>query len=181
MQTVYRVPQLALALTGIAFLCAAQPAEPTFKVVISSELATVRTGAELTVKVVLTNTSDHRITVLTDRGMATELSDYRIQVRDSQGRIQRTSRYYWSVGQSGMARVPEGSERDYSDNRREGPGAFDFWRPNPAPGETVETSFDVNKLYAKLPPGKYTIQVERIDEETKAVVKSNILNIDVTE
>ncbi len=80
-----------------------------------------------------------------------------------------------------MARAPEGSERDYSDNRREVPGTFSFGYRNPGPGETDETSFDVNKLYAPLAPGKYTIQVERTDEETNLVVKSNILAVEVTE
>ncbi len=46
---------------GIAFLGAAQTVSPTFKILISSDPATVRTGTEIKVRVVLTNTSNHRI------------------------------------------------------------------------------------------------------------------------
>ena len=37
----------------------------------------------------------------------------------------------------------------------------------------------LNKLYDIAKPGKYTIQVSRVDEETKAVVKSNIITVTV--
>ena len=44
---------------------------------------------------------------------------------------------------------------------------------------TLTDTIDLNKLY-DLQPGKYTIQVERLDEDGKTVVKSNTITVNVT-
>lgn len=127
----------------------------------------------------LTNTSSHQIWIYVDKNRAAELEGYLIEVRDSQGQLQHTSHYYWSLAQDGAAKAPKGSEGDYSDNRREGPDSGSGGKVNPEPNGSNESRFDVNKLYAPLAPGKYTIQVQRTDEETKTEVKSNVITIDM--
>jgi hypothetical protein len=84
------------------------------------------------------------------------------------------------MGRMGRAVAPKGSEQDYSDGRYEGSGEGSGGRVNPQPGEAKESWFDLNKLYAPLAPGKYTIQVQRTDEESKTVVKSNVITVTVT-
>jgi hypothetical protein len=172
---------LVLTFAGTCSTCLAQEAAPTFTVLITAKQSTVQSGSELSVSALLTNISGHPIVVLMDGGRAAELEGYLIEVRDSQGRIQRTSRYYWSIGRIGGSklRAPKGSDQDYSDNQYEAlrPGSFGYI--NPYPGKTNESWFDVNKLYAPLAPGKYTIQVQRTDEESKTVVKSNVITVTI--
>jgi hypothetical protein len=173
---------LAVVLAGTFFACAAQETAPTFTILITTKPGTFKSGSELRVNVLLTNISDHPIELYVDKRGAAELEGYLIEVRDIQGRLQRTSRYYWSLGRRGGSRlrVPKGSEHDYSDGEEEGlaPGSFGY--VNPYPGKTNDAWFDVSKVYGPLPPGKYTIQVQRTDEESKVVVKSNMITVNIT-
>jgi hypothetical protein len=48
------------------------------------------------------------------------------------------------------------------------------------PGQTAGMGvLPLGQLYDLRRPGKYTIQVSRVDEETKTLVKSNTINITV--
>ena len=184
MSVFYRSMRFALALAGICLTCSAQEAKAAFTIVIAAKQATVQAGSEIRVSALLTNVSDHVIWVYVDKGRAAELESYLVEVRDSQGRIQRTSRYYWSLGRLGSGRapawVPDGSAQDYSDGRYEGSDEGGGGNVNLLPGETNEAFVDVNKLYAPLQPGTYSIQVQRIDKESKIAVKSNVLTLTVT-
>jgi hypothetical protein len=173
---------VAVAFVSMSLSCAAQETAARFTILISTAQGTAQAGSEIRVNVLLTNTSDHPIWVYVEKGAAAELEGYSIEVRDSQGRLQRTSRYYWSIGRRGGStmRVPAGSEQDYSDNHYAASGEGSGGYVNPHPGETKQAWFDVNKLYAPLAPGKYTVQVQRTDEERKAVVKSNVITLTVT-
>lgn len=46
------------------------------------------------------------------------------------------------------------------------------------PGESFDLTIDLTKLYV-LKPGKYTVQVERLDNESKELVKSNAVTLTV--
>ncbi len=48
------------------------------------------------------------------------------------------------------------------------------------PRETLADVIQLDKLYDLSKPDKYAIQVERIDDDTKAIVKSNKLTVTVT-
>jgi hypothetical protein len=169
-----------LALAAAQFHCAAQESTPRFTITIGTKQSTAQSGSEIRVNVSLRNISDHPIWIYRDTGLSAEMEGYSVEVRDVEGRLQRTSRYYWSIGRFSGGKVPPGSEQDYSDNQYDGPGFRSGGRVNPDPAETRESWFDVNKLYIPLLPGKYTVQVQRIDDETKTVVKSNILTLTVT-
>lgn len=171
---------VALALTSMSLISTAQEPAATFTILISAKQSTAQTGSEIKVNVSLKNISDHPIWVYVDKGAAAEMEGYSVEVRDSQGRLQRTSRYYWSIGRFIRGKVPKGSEHDYPDNQYDGPSVGGGGKVNPDPGETKASWFDVNKLYAPLKPGEYTVQVQRIDEETKTTVKSNVLTLTVT-
>jgi len=173
---------LALALAGVCLICAAQEAAPTFSLLISTKQSAVQIGSELKVNIVLTNITDHPIWVGVEKTREAELEGYAIEVRDERGRLQRTSHYYWSLGRIGRSklRVPKGSEQDYSDNHYDGLRPGSFANLNPDPGKTNEAWFDVSTLYAPLAPGRYTIQVQRTDEESKTEVKSNIITVNIT-
>lgn len=172
----------AMALAGAVLACASPAAAPTFTILITAKQNSFQSGSELKVNVLLTNISDHPIELLVDKRGAAELEGYTIEVRDMAGHLQRTSRYYWSFWRMGGSklRAPKGTEGDYSDNRHDGlvPGSLGY--VNPQPGKTNEAWFDVNKLYAPLPPGRYTIQVQKVDEESKTTVVSNTITVSIT-
>jgi hypothetical protein len=176
--------QFALALAAICLASRAQEATATFTVALAAKQTTVHAGSEIRLSALLTNVSNHVIWVDVDKYRAAELEGYLVEVRDGQGRIQRTSRYYWSLGQLGGGRVPpwvpSGTEQDYSGGPYEGSGEGSWLRINLQPGETNEALVDVGKLYAPLEPGKYSVQVQRVDKESKVAVKSNVVTLEVT-
>jgi hypothetical protein len=47
------------------------------------------------------------------------------------------------------------------------------------PGKMFDIPIDLSRLYEITEPGTYTVQVSRYDGETKSVVRSNILTIDI--
>jgi|tagenome__1003787_1003787.scaffolds.fasta_scaffold18941475_1 hypothetical protein len=49
------------------------------------------------------------------------------------------------------------------------------------PGEAKEESCEITSLFDLSQPGNYTIQVQRWDPDSKAVVKSNVVALTVTE
>lgn len=45
------------------------------------------------------------------------------------------------------------------------------------PGETMTDRVNVSKVYDLTQPGRYTIQFQRLDPETKTFVKSNEITV----
>jgi hypothetical protein len=184
MPAFYRSLLLPMAIAGICCARPPQEAAPPFTITISAKQGVVQAGSEIAFTVSLKNVSDHQIAIYVENRRAAELEGYLIEVRDAEGRIQRTSHYYWSLGRFGggmrpPALVPRGSEQDYSDNRADGPDEGSGANAGLWPGRSNEARFDLNKLYAPLQPGKYTVQVQRIDPESKAAVKSNVVTLEV--
>jgi hypothetical protein len=48
------------------------------------------------------------------------------------------------------------------------------------PGKTITEEIIVNKLFDLSTPGTYTVQVRRMDNETKTLVISNTIKVTVT-
>ena len=48
------------------------------------------------------------------------------------------------------------------------------------PGESLKDSISISKMYDMTKPGKYQVQVQRTDPESKVIVKSNTIGITVT-
>jgi hypothetical protein len=126
-----------------------------FTLVISAPHYSLAKGSEFKLKVRLENCSGHQMTVDSAE------TRYDIQVFDSRGLpapltdAGRTFRKYLGSGHATFVRLK--------------------------PGEILRESFnDVSKLYDLSPPGEYTIQVSRFDEQTKTWVKSNTITVTVT-
>jgi len=155
----------------IVFTCAApsqqagsaQGTNPTFSLSISAAQEVVKSGSAVTVQVVLTNISDHKI------GFPWLLGhpawNYELNVRDSQGNAVQPAPRNW-VDKDGRhhARIRAGSVTALSLE----------------PGEAMKHEFDVRDFKTLAQPGKYTIQVQRTDDESKSEVKSNTLTVTVT-
>ena len=141
----------------------AQGANPTFSLSITATQDVIKARSAITVKVVLTNISDHKIGFLWFRGDAG--GDDLLNVRDSQGNPVRPAPRTW-VGEDG---------RHYARIRHHG-AFYDYLEP----GQAEKGELDVSKSYILTQPGKYMIQVQRTDDESKSVVKSNTVTVTVT-
>lgn len=141
-----------------------------FSLAISVPRNEARVGSELKIKVVLTNTSDHVITVWRDPKASDQAELFhKVLVHDQAGKIATETRHgrRMRTGEDppGELTVRVDSAAPYSLR----------------PGEVIREEATIGKLYDLRQPGKYTIQVERIDDESKTVVRSNILTVTLTE
>lgn len=132
-----------------------EKAETPFTLSIASPQDTIKAGSEVSLLPEVLNTSDH---VIVFDPIPSKLD---IWVRDSQGNLAPLTR--------------KGQEfRKHSDET--GGGALQM-----RPGDTAYLGeVMVDKLYDLTRPGKYTIQVSRVDDATKTWVKSNTITITVT-
>jgi hypothetical protein len=133
-----------------------QSNKPSFKIAITSAPATVVAGAEVSIEVSLTNTSDHDVYEGVGYERGNLASIFRFEVRDEHGKLvpKRTSPHP-ELGHMGSVR--------FSTTHR---------------GETWTQNQEVSALYDMCKPGKYTIQVWIRDPDYD--IKSNIVTVTVT-
>ena len=133
-----------------------QSNNPPFKIAITAENSTVVAGTDVSIKVSLTNTSDHDVYggIMYERGNLASI--FRFEVRDEHGKL-----------------VPK---RTYPHPELGFPGSVEF--SNISRGETWTQNQEVSALYDMRKPGKYTIQVWKRDPDYD--IKSNIVTITVT-
>ena len=139
---------------------------PSISVTISTPSAVVKLGSELAIKMVITNKSDHEMLLGKPAGKPGQGEFLNlIEVRDEHGNAVGKTKYYRQI--RGEEFVDGGISVSVSSFRVK-------------PGESVEEEVLVNKLYNIDKAGKYTIQVQHDDPETKALVKSNTITVIVT-
>jgi hypothetical protein len=140
--------------------CAGQSPQPRFLITISTPQAVVRSGGEVKVKIALKNISDHEISVSRSIGEDQGELHNDILVTDEHAKLLTKKKATTSD--------PNFVIVDSTIFVRLRPG--DVFKD----GIIVSNSHDVTK------PGKYTIQVERLDDESKILVKSNTIIVTVT-
>jgi hypothetical protein len=124
---------------------------------------TVKSGSDVFVKVHLTNTSKHKLSLNYDKDSRTNVDFFhRYEVSDSKGNAaQKRAINHPEIGSTGHgwpARVL-------------------------APGASMDiTGDDISRLYDLSQPGEYTIQLSRIisGDSKDGVVKSNMITVMVT-
>ena len=133
-----------------------QPKNPPYKIAITAENSTVVAGTDVSIKVSLTNTSDHDVRegVMYERGNLASI--FRFEVRDEHGEM-----------------VPK---RTYPHPELGYPGSVRFITISR--GETWTQSQEVSAVYDMRKPGKYTIQVWKRNPDYD--IKSNIVTVTVT-
>ncbi len=153
-------PILAAVLFTLLGGAPAYCGEPSFSLTISLAQDTVKAGSEVTVKIVLKNTTDHEIRV-GGKGMlpGDDLvpANCRAIVTDAKG----VRAPYTKYGERMWGRpLEEGAEGTiiFGAMKAGGQGAFDLV---------------LSRLYDLSKPGKYTIEVRYPDGDSQVIVKSN--------
>jgi len=157
---------MLLASQSVSVLNAQHAQSPRYTLVIIAPHPEVKAGSNLNVAIVLTNLSDKQLLVYTS-GLGER--DYTIRVLDKDGQEPLETRYLRAI-----------RGKDTSDAVSKttlvvvGGGGFHDVRP----GGMFQLTTDLSQLYV-LKPGKYTVRAERLDDETKATVKSNAITVTV--
>ena len=139
----------------VSLILCQQSNNPPFKIAITADSPTVVAGADVSIKVSLTNTSDHDVYEGAMYKTGDLDSTFRFEVRDEHGKL-----------------VPK---RTYPhEELRTGKVIF----RTISRGETYTQDQLVSALYAMRKPGKYTIQVWKRNPDYD--IKSNIVTVTVT-
>lgn len=126
----------------------------------------VKSGSEIKLQIMLTNTSDHNISV--SRAIddtSAEVAGYRVEVLDDRRNVPPETKYQ---------RILRGEEPPT------GPFTWSALGGPLSPGKSVKDTMIVNKFFDLTKPGKYTIQVRRTDPASKVTVRSNTIEVTVT-
>jgi hypothetical protein len=154
---------VAIASTPAGVLAqAANPAQGVrapYSLAITPRSLSVTAGDAVWVDAKITNVSDHAVLVY--RAISEDMDQggwvYGVDVRDEKGKQAPQTKYALSIGVGGSG---------------------GYLRLDP--GQTMTHSINVSKLYDLSRGHKYTIQLRRLDEETKAFVMSNKATVTVT-
>ena len=144
----------------------AQSAKPAFSLEISMPNDVVQVGSVTTVNVVLTNTSNHEIATFRLLGWG---RGYEVDVRNTQGKRPRDAREV-------LAEKNKGAKGPIRTMIRGG----SVRTVRLQPGQSMRDEINLTQMYDLSEPGKYTIQVQRTDDESKTVAKSNTIIVTVT-
>lgn len=150
---------LAVSAVLMMWPCAvAIAAKPQISITISTNSSTVKAGSDIYLKIEMTNNSDYDVDctrVYTDSGVDLR---YHYDVKDLSGKlVSKRARRHPEIGEVGSiypCTLAPGKSTGAKDSR-------------------ISSLFDMSK------PGKYSIQVWRL-EEGNAVVRSNTIQITVT-
>ena len=157
---------IAIAAGGCAFgqsAAAGGNKKPAFTMVISAVQNSVKPGSDVRIKVDIKNTSTQQIRLF--RSKYDDGRPYKIEVSDEEGGAARLTKFGRKV------------------LKNEGYGTIDFGGGGHialAPGATLGDDLLISDLFDLTVPGKYTVQLQRLDEAGTAV-KSNTITITVTE
>jgi hypothetical protein len=127
-----------------------------------SESVKIGTPAKLTVT--MTNTSDHDICIYSDAK-----GNYRVEVRDEKAKLPPDTKFGRS--RNGNVKPDQLSPEELSSS-----GGYVILGPRQTQVQTV----NVTALYEITRPGRYSVQVSRIDPATFEEVKSDVVTITLT-
>jgi dipeptidyl aminopeptidase/acylaminoacyl peptidase len=138
----------------------ANAAGASFSIAISAVEDEVQVRSDARVSITLKNLSDHQIFFGHRPGRDTPEYSFRVEVRNAAGHVVEETAY----GREAMQRQESQSP------------TVDYLQPG---GTVVETAH-LTKLVNLSRPGRYTVRVYRKDAESKTVVRSNEITLNVT-
>jgi hypothetical protein len=148
------------------------PAEPPFSLAITAAESPVKAGSPVVVKVVMRNRSDHDISVYRDNSSDQGGFTYNVSALDETGASAPETKFGKTV-----------MNHETAQEQAQEPSVLfsSGGEINLAVGEAIKDRVDVTKLYDLHRPGRYSIQIQRFDLETKSYVKSNKITVTVAE
>src|SRR5271165_4183531 len=163
---------IAVGVSGSALATAAD--QPPFSIAIGSPQQTWRIGSEVTVTVILTNTS--RETVLFRKSFAQDEGELfmDVEVKDDRGNPLPRTKYYRLLRQDYSSDFPRQPDEEFIAG-----GSVHKYFLKPA--ETLKDQIVVSRLFDLSRVGKYTIRVQRRDQGTKSLVTSNSITVTVSD
>lgn len=171
MRTLFTTLLLALVFATSA----GQSGKPPFSIAISGP-RTIKAGASLEIKVVLTNTSDQRVDF---RDHSPEEFNYSTEVLNSnRERAEYTSRGHFMVTRTCNPEDVEPSGVPSCAYREQGPGLLVSLQA----GRRYTNWIQVTDQFRMSEPGDYAIQVIRtsVGPQSQITVKSNTITVTVT-
>jgi hypothetical protein len=151
-----------------SYLAFASSAQHPFSITISTAQNSFKSGSEIRLQVVLTNTSDHSFSIgRAIDGTSPVVAGYlfEIHVDNEKGNSPPETKYERALRGNGSPEdLPVSS----------GIGM------NLSAGQSSKDALAVNKFYDLSEPGKYKIQVQWTNPTSKIVVKSNTITVTVT-
>jgi len=174
------VKQLSLLIVvGVSCATVSSAADqPPFSITISSPQQAWKMGSDVTVTVILTNTSS--VPVFFGKSFAQDEGELfmDVEVKDDKGNPLPRTKYY-RVLRHEDAYDCERQANGECTLRVVGGGSVrkKFLKPN----ETATDGIVVSRLFDLSQPGKYTIRVQRRDESTKSLVTSTTITVRVSE
>ena len=161
------------------FLLHAQTTEPAFSLSVKVEAETVRPGSDVTLLVVVTNKTSQQILFPMDQYHPA--GAFTVNVTDPAGQPAGKTRLYRAV--SGDRTGKDASEPP-PDPLHEtliiGSGVAGQLDPGEKREHLVVLNRKNSELFDLRKPGKYTVQVERMDNASKTIVKSNVAEFTIT-
>jgi hypothetical protein len=148
----------------------AQGTCPSFSVTISVAQDVVARGSEVKVTIILRNTSNHDIAIPRSPADDQGESHNKITVRDEEGNL--------VADKATIARRTDKDKGTYSGVKNLTMETIIIFTVKP--GDSLKDGIVLSNVYDSLSPGKYSLQVEHIDDRTKTVVKSNTITLTVT-
>jgi len=159
---------LSLLLTAFLALQVSSPAKaprPAISVTLSSVSSELKLGSEVRLKIAVTNTSDHDLRLTRSSGKDQGEFLNRFEVHEDQGNSVVKTRYYRNI------------RGEKAENEELQEVFEEVVTLSLKPGESLTEEVILNKLYILDKPGKYTIQVDHVDPETRVPVKSNTITV----
>ena len=138
---------------------------------ITPELSATKAGSAVWVDVTMENKTDHDISVYRENTVDQGGFVYKTYVWDEKGAIVPETKFGKRIQDHD---TPEERVREPYVIVKSGGDA------NLKPGQKITDRVEVTKLYFLLHPGKYTIQLQRFDMESKSFLKSNKVTVTVT-
>ncbi len=144
-------------------------AEPMISLSLTAVPSSVTAGDRITLKILITNGTDHMIELGHLNATDGQEIEYRFEVRDSQGAEVPFTRH----GRALNGKPDKGDENlDCGDCSGFGQDLL--------PGEKTTAEIVISKIYELSKPGKYTIQASRVvGDNANRIIKSNPVTVTV--
>lgn len=138
-------------------------AENQFSVSLRAPDKPIKSGAELRLKVTVTNVSDHDVQFARTPGTTPdETLSYRVEIRDEQGEVPNQTPFF----------------RNLNENPSSFFGSFVTYMLGP--GKSFDDSIVVTRLYTLTKPGKYRIWVARGQQPLRFSPKYTVTSNEIT-